>query len=530
MVKKTYIGIKNEVRIFDGQGGTINLPMFMIFISPSELVQFAEVPSFKESDTHKEIAANLKNPPTRDWQRPIDIDRISAIGNYFGTTTEKRMMPNPILLGESSTSSNQSDSRASITVKQKIDSAGQAIRDVWDIEMLHNGNFPLWILDGQHRTYGLADNQNTKDEKIPVVLLIKSSQYTMSFLAQIFTEVTTGAKDLEDIHKNWMLYSFGMFPFKKGLGSGIKNSCDLAMECVLHLVTLSDLDGQNNAFFDNIKFNPYDKSVRNTYNYTWTSKEWVDVLSQNYFNNSGSLAPLELAETIIRFLRAASSLDIHSTADSKLFGKNDNPGILHNNLMWQFLQNLDYLNLQSEKEWRSHLLKHGWDRADWRLAWASGSQSSFWGLYSNRAAEFVFKRVMSHVPFSVTPDVALRGPAELTITAYPKTANGKKSKINMASALAPSGAININGGAGTWTLGANRALLEFSTPPNGIGSIYSVEFKDSRGQSGKLIITKKATSTQVLDLNNYSSPIDIDVWTCCFNESSKRKETITIQW
>jgi hypothetical protein len=40
----------------------------------------------------------------------------------------------------------------------------------------------------------------------------------------------------------------------------------------------------------------------------------------------------------------------------------------------------------------------------------------------------------------------------------------------------------------------------------------------------------KATSTQVLDLDNYSSPIDIDVWTCCFNESSKRKETITIQW
>jgi hypothetical protein len=529
MFRQKYTGLRNEVTISNGNGGQIVLPMFTIFISPSDLVKLAEVPQFKATDDHKDIATNLKTPPTKDWQRPQNGDRIRKIGEYYGTSTEKRLMPNPILLGESEASTNTSNNQASIVVEQMTDNQGQAISDVWSITLSNDGIPPLWILDGQHRTYGLESNINTKNQKIPVVLLIKSPDYTMQFLAQIFTEVTTGASELEDIHKYWMLYSFGMPPFKKGLGSGIKNAYDKAMEAVLHMVTLGSLDSLHNKFFNNIKFNPYDTSILNTYNYTWTSKEWIEEITKNYYENTGLLNPNELAEQIIRFLRAAENKDAHSSGTSKLFGRNDNPGILQNKLMSQFLQNLDILGPKSQRDWETHLTSHSWDRSDWRLLWASGSQSSYWGAYSNRAAEHVFKRIMSNTPFTVTPDVALRGPAIFTMKAYTKNSRGKKSNRNMASQLSPSGSININGGAPPWTSGANRVFIEFTVSPDGIGSIHSLDYRDATGQTGRFK-TRKGTSTELIDLSNFSSPIDIDLWTCCFNEASKRKETLTIQW
>ena len=130
--------------------------------------------------------------------------------------------------------------------------------EFYEIEFINNGKSALWILDGQHRTHGLAKHANTQNEKIPVVLLIKNSAYVMEFLAQIFTEVTTGAKDLEHIHKNWMEYSFGLGGvYKKGLSTKIPPSPqDRAMLTVIELTTNSNFDGQHNEFYNQIKFNP----------------------------------------------------------------------------------------------------------------------------------------------------------------------------------------------------------------------------------------------------------------------------------
>lgn len=528
-MKKKYTGIKTTTAIGDGMGGKVNVPLFTIFITPAELVQLAEVPSFKESDQHSDLATNLKTPPTKDWQRPLNLERIKVIGNYFGTTSEKRLMPNPILVGESSASSKVGDMSASIDVAQLKDSTGKAVPDVWEITINNNGKPALWILDGQHRSYGLADNLNTKNEKIPVVLLIKSSEYTMQFLAQIFTEVTTGASDLEEIHKNWMQYSFGMSKYKKGLGQGISNPYDNAMLTILQLTTLSTLDGVSNEFYNGIKFNPYDTSVLRTFNLTWNSNEWIDILANNYFKNDGKLAPELLAEQMIRFLRAASKLDVYVPNGSKIFGEKWFQ-VLLNHLIWQFLQNLDILGYKTQLEWESHLKLQKWDTSDWRILWATGSQSSNWGRYSNRASEYVMKRIMSNVPFSVTPDVALRGPSEITLTAYPKTTAGKKSNNNKANQLNPSGSIHINGGAPIWTTGVDRKIIEFSVPKSGIGSLVSMEYKDASSQTGKVSILAKDTRTQLLDLDTLKSPIDITLMHCCFNEATKSELKLILQW
>ena len=530
--KKTYVGLKNLTRIFDGNGGIVELPIFTTFISPSDLEELAEVPSFQTTDSHTDIAKNLKSPPTKDWQRPCNYNRIADIGNYFGTTSQQRLMPNPILVGETTNSYENTSRTADILVKQLLDSNGNGFQGVYEIEIINNGKPPLWILDGQHRTKGLASNPNTQNQKIPVVMLIKHPRYSMQFLAQIFTEVTTGAADLEEIHKNWMEYSFGMKNYSKGTGQGQSSPFDKAMETIIFLTTEGQIDGTSNNFFDKIKFNPYDSSVVGAYNYNWNSKEWVDEIANHYYKNLGSLSPSDLAKQIIRFLRAAEELDSHKNIGSRLFGskKNEAFKVLLNHMMWQFLENLDNLGIKTKDEWEGFLRYHDFHKSDWRLTWANGSQSGKWGRYANRASAFVWKNIFSNQKFSITPDIVLRGPAEITIHAFPKTAGGKPSNKNAAKEAFPSGSININGGINPWTVGANRMIINFSVPITGVGSIVEGYYKDSAGSTGIIGAIASDIKTTFLDLSKLKSPVDIEIWTCCFNEATKKKLDLTIQW
>ena len=320
-----------------------------------------------------------------------------------------------------------------------------------------------------------------------------------------------------------------MSKYKKGLGTGITNPYDKAMITTLELTTLSTIDGISNEFYNGIKFNPYDNLPLTSFNLTWNSNEWIDILADHYFKNDGKLEPELLAQELVRFLRAASKLDIYVPTGSKIFGSKYFQ-VLLNHLIWQFLQNLDVIGSKSQYEWESHLKTQKWDSSDWRIQWATGSQSSNWGRYSNRASEYVMKRIMSNLPFSVTPDVALRGPSEITLTAFPKTPAGKKSNNNKAFQLNPSGSIHINGGAPIWTTGVDRKLIEFSVPKSGIGSLVSMEYKDAGSQSGKVLILAKDTRTQLLDLDTLKSPIDIILTHCCFNEATKSELKLILQW
>jgi hypothetical protein len=529
--KKTFTSLKNTVTISDGKGGMTSADIYTIFIAPEDLVKFAEVPSFDESDSHNKIATNLITPPTKEWQRPLDSDRVEKIGEWYGNTIEKRMMPNPILVGESSYSKSQ-DNGASIEVKQKTDSAGAAIEDVFDVILQNNGKCPLWILDGQHRSFGLASHDKTKKQKVPVVLLIKSPEYTMQFLAQIFTEVTTGAKPLEDLHLNWMLYSFGMYPYQKGLSGSLPNGYDKAMLSVIDLTSCGAFDGTQNEFFDVIKFNPYDKSIKSAFNYTYDSKGWVDIIAKHYFSTSGAgkMEPKELSLEIVRFLRAAKALDSHRASDSKIFASSGKHfEVLLKHLIIQFLENVDALGLRGQVDWEKHLKSHKWEKADWRLKWANQGTSSKWGRFANRAAEFVMKNIFGTVPFPNTPDVTLAGPSDLVIEAFVRTQAGEPSKINAAIKHNPNPSIHINGGLPPWTTGENREMIRVSVPDGGIGSLVDVEWKDATGLEGVCKVSRDMRSS-VIDLSILKDPLKLTVTTCCFDQASKKTDIFTIQW
>lgn len=529
----TYVGLKSETQIPNGAGVMVPVPIFTMFISPEELLQLAEVPSFSPSSDHKGIANNLKNPPTKEWQRPLNRERVKEIGNYFGSSSAKRMMANPILLGESSHSSNNNN--ASIEVNQLMHQGQVVSPDVYEIKLTNNGKMPLWILDGQHRSYGLESNPNTKSRRIPVVILAKSAEYSMEFLAQIFTEVTTKAEALEPIHNNWMKYSFGMPDFQKGLGRGPMNSKDKGLRCTIEMVSMGSIDHSVNEFFDNIKFNPEDENTLNSFNITWDSIEWGNLISKNYYENGGVLDHKDLTKQIVRFLRAAKKLDSHSSNDSRLFGSNGTAyTVLLNHLVWQFLQNLDSIGPKTQAEWETHLKTHKWDVCDWSLPWTkpNANTSSHWGRYSNRAAEYVFKKIMSSSMLAVTPDLALKGSSELSIHGYAKTPGGSISKTNAASETVQNLTANINGGGIPWTAGANRTAIQFKVPPNGLGSIVkgSVNWTDGTGKTDSLIVLANNTKTQVLDLDGKTAPIEIKFQTCSFSDKAIRDHQFEIQW
>ena len=53
--------------------------MYTGFLTPNQLIEFADVPSFDEKDTHVKISTNLGNDPVADWQRPMDKARLELI-------------------------------------------------------------------------------------------------------------------------------------------------------------------------------------------------------------------------------------------------------------------------------------------------------------------------------------------------------------------------------------------------------------------------------------------------------------------
>jgi hypothetical protein len=241
-----------------------------------------------------------------------------------------------------------------------------------------------------------------------------------------------------------------------------------------------------------------------------------------------------LAEQIVRFLRAAKNIDTRASTTSRLFGSNEKSyDVLLNHLVWQFLQNLDTLKPKSESEWEDHLTIHGWNRSDWSMPWTmNASTSSHWGRYSNRAAEYVFRKLMTGTALPVTPDIALKGQAELSIHGFVETAGGSPSKVNKALEKIQSGALNINGGVSPWTAGADRSIIQFEVPQNGLGSIVKgmIEWKDGSGNTGQLNALANNTKTQYLNLSDRTAPMEVTLHTCSFSDKSLKVHNFTIQW
>ena len=200
--------------------------------TPNQLIEYADVPSFPRNMDHNKIALGLKNPPVDHWQRPLDTDRISKLRIKIDSAIQRNaskdsLMANPVLIGRSN---KLGVDGVDIEIKPvTVNEPGrpdQQVPNLYSLKLSYVGDKkPLWILDGQHRIHGLGNSpfindqhgnqipngSIVADETIPVVFVVDEERYNAKFLAKIFTEVTTEAVKMDELHGDWMQYSFEMF-------------------------------------------------------------------------------------------------------------------------------------------------------------------------------------------------------------------------------------------------------------------------------------------------------------------------------
>jgi len=412
-----------------------NYPIFIGFLSSENLKNIATVPSFSETKPHHQIALDIHHPPVDQWQRPLDEEKASTINTIYSDISKNNLMANPVLIGVANPRIND---EAFIEVEQrtKTDNNGNiiAIDDNFLVTVHFNdGEKPLWILDGQHRIDGMR-NSTQYQQLIPFVLLYDQEYYTPPFLAEIFTHVTTGATPMKPLHQEWMRYAFNLNSYKSQLHKD-------SFETVIHLCSRVTLGGCNNPLHNKIQLNPYVSSFGYCA-FSFNCIELEKLISENYFGKGGERTPLDLAEEIIKIIKAAEDLDTRKgNGGSKLFSNQDP----HKTLAEAFLSGaLTYLvtdaAIRTIDEWKTFLVSEDrhFNRCDWSLQFitSSGALSSSNGIPSKIVAKESFD-----VFFSAPDELGgylltdyLEGlNAQFKVTAYPATSAGRISRRSGAS-------------------------------------------------------------------------------------------------
>lgn len=409
-------------------------PMYSGFMTPNQLIKFADVPSFPEDATHTKLSSNLTQDPVTDWQRPVDKVRLTRIRKNVDAARDgiddfDTLMANPVLIGRSDKIKpnpvpNQDCSVFANPLQiQTSNGSSITVPNVSTLEI--NGNQsskPLWILDGQHRIHGLGQSPFPVDEKgnkilnnasiladevIPVVFVIDEN-YSPEFLAKIFTEVTTESEKMSPIHEDWMQYAFRMKPYNKQLTR-------LAMEVVIELTNRQSIDAKRNDFYNKIQFNPKEMNYGEGV-FKYTSIEFRRLLETSYFDNipvgRTPKSSQEIAQCIVRFYRACCKLDNAQTVGkSKLLSASLKGGIGGSKFLATIFLSafLDYIAenentiSRTQEQWEYFLKDpaRNFQDCDWTLdAISPGSmETNAARKASKKAAELSFQR------FFKNPDI-----------------------------------------------------------------------------------------------------------------------------
>ena len=251
--------------------------------------------------------------------------------------------------------------------------------DLYEVRFEDNGAKPFgsWMVNTESM---VLNHHHLKELKNTSSFPNKHPKFTMEFLTQVFTEVTTGAQDLEDLHKHWMLYSFGMEPFQ----NAPPNNRHKAMLAVLQLCTIPTIGGTANPFYNNVKFNPYDPTSVGPNNVIYTVKEWTAKIQKDYYDRGGTLTGPQLAKQIVHFFRAAKSLDT-SGANSKIFGNNNPHTIIRDFLFQEFLRFCATTAIPAtttQTDWEATLNIGNWGSSSGTCPDGAGNQSSTGGTWT----------------------------------------------------------------------------------------------------------------------------------------------------
>lgn len=372
----------------------VRYPFYIGAVKAQDLKDYAIAPSFKEQTKNWEIARGVLNPPTKNWQRPLDMNNVTAITTRFDTDGE--IMPNPVLLAV-----NPDFKNAFTLTEMTLDTVSTGI---WEIKIERNNSQedkPLWIIDGQHRVAGLAATRRIKPPLPFVILHSSEDSYRPEILARIFAQVTTLSKPLNPIHNVWM-----QFVFK--LGNFVEGEPDwLAMKTTALLCETQMYGVTNNPFYDKIVFNPkLDASEIHPGGFAYDALSFYELTRDYYFKKQGQvnhLAPEDFAGQLALAIFALVKTSKSPTSKSAFLGNNQ-----HQQKYFRdgfIIGVCSYLLSQgAPQDWINVLKDLNFHKTDWDVTSWVESTSGTAGTTSKKIANAVFQEVFAagRLPENVT--------------------------------------------------------------------------------------------------------------------------------
>jgi len=460
--------------------GGHSYPMYIGFLPAEEIALIAESPSFQTTTSNDDIATDVLAPSHKRWQRPISNERTAAIAHLFSGAGE--FMPNPVLLSENIDLNGPSSGAIAVNQIAVGSVATPAVRI--SITLPTTGaSKPLWILDGQHRIFGLAKSAQRRDY-VPLVLLLNQGHpyYGGSTLAKIFAQVTTEAKPLGPLHNEWLTYAFNLDKYASHTPTATEYSS--AMRAVGLLCTTPQFKSASgvmkpNPFKGRIQFNDYKSpGAPAPGGFTYTCQEMTLLFRNYYFGQPVSGTPRLSSDRFTeQFLLAHEALVNEVPAphsDSVFFG-----GAFHGQkIMWDaFIAGI-----------ASHLLRHGvpaswksilqalnfqhtnWNFSTWVVSLSAAKQTG-----SRKVAAKVFQDAFRDIalpPGTLNLGDYLQGDrALIQLSAFDVSANGR---IKRKSTLD----LKVDGGSTKTTNVYPRKRLKITFRSSNIASI-TVTDKDS---------------------------------------------------
>ena len=529
--------------------------MYTGYMTPNQLIQYCDVPSYSRGQSHVSIANGLKQAPIDNWQRPLDINRLQDIAESIDRAipldnSKDSLMANPVLIGRSD---QLAQPGVSMGINQKTIPSGAMnvpVPHMWSLDFTEsNGRKPLWILDGQHRIHGMGnsphvldDNGNqmfngshAENELIPVVFIIDAG-YQPKFLAKIFTEVTTESRKMDGLHGDWMQYAFELGDYNES------QEALLAMKTVIELASTQDIDNIPNQFYDSIKFNPHHPIIPVSAFRKLTATKLREMIEDGFYNQYDGPnnkdptllpqnwpTPIELATSIVRFYRACIQTDGLALTTSKLFGPNDGYELLADTFMSEFLKylgtdiNRPLIVNNSLQDWVDFLTDPArlFHTADWSLpnVVVGGNETNAARGASKKASQLTFENFFCDPAGfgGVDPAAWLQGPGEIYIEHCPLGPRFNANHAISSSHLAGGGAGRVN------TPRPNgHKMIRFSALASSQASITKIE----RMINGAW--TQVPTKNAITLSPGPAASDMIKVTTLCYTDSSQEVNTYTV--
>jgi hypothetical protein len=415
--------------------------MYCGFLPAFQLREIATVPKFAPTKQHHQIASDISHPPVDQWQRPLEDEKTKSIKDTYSRTDKDNLMANPVLLGVASLFI---DSSIFVSIDQKAVSSSSGektvLENIFDVIISFTSDKkPLWILDGQHRIEGMNLSVQ-KNEPIPFVLLYHDRIYTGPFLAEIFTQVTTGATPMQPLHAAWMKYAFGLDRYSQPAPTK-------SMRAVITLCKEVELGKVTNPFFNKIQFNPYLPPTGHGA-FSFNMSGWEEIITENYYGRSGTtLSPDEVAAELVKAITVLEDLDTTKTSGSKLFS-NTSHTILAEGFLSGLLKHLAETNSQKAvEEWRDFYTvpERAFNRCRWNLPFvrSGAASSSVYGSPSKIIAKECFDLAFndpSSLNGAILTDYLQGVEAKIKLTMFEKTAAGRiKSRSGVEKIINPEG-------------------------------------------------------------------------------------------